>query len=198
VVASAGGSAGGTSGVLSATREVVATLSGSAAGTAGHLTAEGGTGGGLHPSSTQVAVAWLRQVLGVPAAATLPAVEGWFDTGFVTVPALAGGNPNWYVPERKPIMQIDTWAANRAASGAKSVGRKIPLSKANQLADAIVLATYQHQAGTVITLPDGFKDVWIMEVYPVSEVRRIPEPASSYAHFSVDIAMMWIERDPVI
>lgn len=198
VVAAAGGFAGGASGAVTATREVLASLAGTAFGASGHITAEGGVAGDLHPSNTQVAVAWLRQVLGLPAAATLPAVEGWFDTGFVTVPAIAGGNPNPYVPERKPIMQIDTWAANRATSTAGSVSRKIPLSKANQLADRILLATYEHQAGTLITLPPGFKDVWIMEVYPVSEVRRIPEPKSSYAHFSVDIALMWIERDPVI
>jgi hypothetical protein len=198
VVAAAGGVAGGASGAVTAVREVVAELSGTAAGAVGHVTAEGGSGGLLHPSSTQVAVAWLRQVLGLPAAATLPAVDGWFDTGFVTVPATVGGNPNWYITERQPIMQIDAWAANRAAAGAKSVSRLPPLSRANQLADAVVYGTYTHEAGVLLTLPDGFKDVWLETVFPVSEIRRIPEQSSGYAHFSVDIAMMWIERDPVI
>lgn len=198
VQASATGVAGGASGAVTAVREVVATLSGVAAGATGQVTGEGGSGSLMHPSSTQVAVAWLRQIVNLPAAATLPGVEGWFETGFVTVPATAGGNPNWYVPERQPVMQIDTWGANRAAAGAKSVSRLPPLSRANQLADAVVLATYQHVPGTLLTLPNGFKDVWLETVYPVSEIRRIPEPDTSFAHFSVDIAMVWIERDPVI
>lgn len=141
-------------------------------------------------------MAWLKQILGLPAAATLPDVSEWFSTGFVTVPALAGGNPNWYIPERQPIMQIDSWAANRAASGSSAASRKTPLSRANQLADAVVLATYRHVPGTLLTMPTGFKDVWLSTVYPVSEVRRVPEPDLNFAHFSVDIAMVWIEREP--
>lgn len=152
-----------------------------------------------HPSSTQVMTAWLKQVLNLPVApASLPDVSGWFDTGMITIPALAGGNPNWYVPERQPIMQIDCWAANRAAAGSDAVGRKAPYSVANQLADAVVLGCYGSQAGVELTMPSGFKPVWLSTVYPVSEVRKVPEPALGFAHFSVDIAMVWIERDPVI
>lgn len=152
-----------------------------------------------HPSSTVVMLAWLRQVAGLApagAAASLPDVSAWFDTGFVTVPALAGGAPNAYLPERQPVMQVDTWGANRASAAATSVSRKLPLGLANELADKIVLATYLPVPELV--LPVQFKPVWLESVYPVSEIRKMPEPDTSYAHFSVDIAMNWIEQTPVI
>jgi hypothetical protein len=152
----------------------------------------------FHPSSVAIMVAWIQQVAGIPhAAATLPSPEGWFDTGFVTVPAVVGGNPDIYVPERRPVLQVDCWAATRAATGAKSASRKPPLLMANALAETIVLATYPTPVPT-ITLPAQYLPVWVGAVYPVSEVRRIPEPTSGLAHFSVDIALEWIERNPVI
>lgn len=160
------------------------------------------TGTPKHPSSTQVMVAWLRAIEALPAgvATTLPAVAEWFEDGFVTVPATPGGSPNIYIPERRPVMQVDCWAANRAAAGADSVSRKVPLGKANELADIIVNATYTEpgELPTQVLMPAGYKQVRIESVFPVSEPRRVPAPETSYAHFSVDIALHYIEQTPVI
>lgn len=149
------------------------------------------------PSSTIVLIAWLTQYLGLPAAHTLPDVSGWFDTGFVTVPALAGGNPNWYIPERQPVMQVDTWAANRASAGSASVSRKVPFAKANALADRIILGTYPTPPPQ-LTLPANFRPVWLESIYPVSEIREVPDPVDGYAHYSLDLQIIWIEQTPVI
>lgn len=152
----------------------------------------------FHATSISVMIAWIRQVAGLSfTAATLPNPKEWFDTGFVTVPAVVGGNPSIDIPERKPVLQVDCWAANRAAAGSSNASRKIALQKAAELAEIIVLATYPTPVPP-ITLDAQYLPVWVGSVYPVSEVRRIPEPSSGLAHFSVDIALEWIEKSPVI
>jgi len=150
-----------------------------------------------HPSSTLVMVEWLRQAASLPAAATLPPPEKWMSTGFVTVTPV-GGNPGIYVPERAPVFQVDCWAVNPAAAGAKSVSRKTPLSHANELADIAVLACYGNFPVSAVTLPAQYLPVWIQQAVPVSEVREIPEQDNSYAHFSVDIQLRWTERSPAV
>lgn len=144
-----------------------------------------------HPSSDVVMVAWLQQYADLAqSATTLPAPKTWLDTGFVTVTAV-GGNPNPYIPERAPVFQVDCWAANAAAAGAKSVSRKIPRGKANELADLVVYATYGWEPREV-ELPLQYLPVWIESVTPVSEVREIPDPV--YARWSVDVQIKWIEQ----
>lgn len=150
----------------------------------------------LHPSSTLVMVEWLRQTLGVPAAATLPPPAGWASTGFLTVTPV-GGTPGVYVPDRAPVMQVDCWGANLAAAGSDKVSRKVPLQQANELADKVVLATYTYQPAPV-TLPAQFLPVWVESLIAVSEVRWVPEAASPLAHFSVDVQLRWAEQRPAV
>lgn len=149
-----------------------------------------------HPSSTLVMTAWLQQIAGVPAATVLAPPAGWLATGMTTVTPV-GGNPDIYNPERAPVFQVDCWAANPAAAGAKTTSRKTPRQKANELADIVVLATYALN-GPRVTLPAQFLPVWIESVVPISEVRWVPEPANSYAHFSVDIQLRWAEQAPAV
>lgn len=150
-----------------------------------------------HASSDVVMIEWIKQVVGIaPAAGTLPNPESWYTTGFVTVPGIVGGNDGLYLPERKPVMQVDTHAAARSASGAATASRRPPLGLASALAERIVSATYL-PVGPIV-LSSRYYPVWIESIYPVSSVRRIPESDTGYAHFTVDIALNWIEQVPVI
>lgn len=151
------------------------------------------------PASTfQVVKAWLQQVVGLSTvSATLPEVATWFGTGWVTLPGVVGGGPNVYIPERQPVVQVDCYAANRAAAGSSAVSRKVPHGQAEALANRIVNATYPTPVPAV-TLPAGFTPVWIEFVNPVSEVRELPVVDANYARFSVDLQINWIERTPVI
>lgn len=149
-----------------------------------------------HPSGTLVMLAWLRQIAQLPASVTLPPPEKWFDTGMCTIVPV-GGNPGVYVPERAPVFQVDCWAANRASAGATTVSRKIPHGAANELADKVVLATYALNVPEV-ALPAQYLPVWIGSAVAISEVREVPEPDNSYAHYSVDVQLRWAERTPAV
>lgn len=191
-----------TFGGLGAAVEGTRTTDGSATFTGGTLAGQGTgvTGPPItelhHPSGSLVMVAWLRQVVGLAAAMTLPEPRGWFTTGFATVTPV-GGNPGVYLPERAPVFQVDCWAVNPAAAGAVSVSRKIPRAEANELADRVVMSGYVLSPPEV-TLPAQYLPVWIESVIAISEVREVPEPDNSYAHYSVDVQLRWVERAPAV
>jgi hypothetical protein len=149
-----------------------------------------------HPTTEQVALAWLRSLPdGTPCAANLPDVTEWFDTGFLTVPAVAGGSPAVDYAERRPVIQIDAYAANRASAGSDAVSRKLPLGRAAALATNVLLGTYRPLPQ--LAMPVGFYPAYLVSTVARSEVRRIPSPGTSFAHFSVDIEIDWIEVNPV-
>lgn len=196
VAGAIGATMGGLSASVSGVREVAGAVSFTGGALSAHATSE--AAGLLHPSDAMVMLAWLQQVLGLSySARTLPHPRGWFDTGFITVPGVVGGDSEIYVPERKPVLQVNSWAANRSGAGKDTVSRKPPWGMANQLMDRIVLGTYPTPVPEV-TLDPAFLPVWIETVFPVSSVRRTPELETGIAGFSVDIALHWIERNPVI
>lgn len=151
-------------------------------------------------TTTQVVLAWLRQAAGYPNSATVvPELSEWVpDPGFfVRVAGVVGGSPGLDIPDRGPIVQLEAYAANLAAAGATSSSRKIPRGRAEQRMTDICNRTFEFSAGLALALPGGMKPVWIETIYPVSEVRELPDPAPNVARYSADIFVGWIERDPV-
>jgi hypothetical protein len=131
-------------------------------------------------TTTQVLQAWLRQHAGYPnTSTTVPELTDWVDNpGFwVRIAGVVGGGPGMYVPDRGPVVQVETYAANRAAAGATSASRKIPRGRAEQAMIDICNKTFEFSAGLDLTLPVLMKPVWIETIYPVSEVRELPDPA---------------------
>lgn len=143
----------------------------------------------LHPNSELVAVGWLQGIpyLGSRVATSLPLDNStWSASGFVTAVA-AGGPAPMYVPMRQPVIGVTCWGA------APSSG-KPPWNLASQLAEAIVDAVLDHQ--TVprrVTLPAAYAPAFVRTAYVVTEPRRVPGDVASYAQYTLDLALGWVE-----
>lgn len=140
-------------------------------------------------NSTLVAIAWASAAEGIPANAvgkSLPAPDRWYETGFVVVQTV-GGSPHPLIPTARPIVQFDCWAANRNS-------QKPPFGKAESLAERLRAATYR--AVPEIAMPSGFEPVYVEYALARSEPRWIPDPNSSFAHYTIDIELGWISRTP--
>lgn len=151
-------------------------------------------------TTTQVVLAWLRQYAGYPGSATVvPALVDWADDPgvFVRVAGVVGGSPGLYIPDRGPVVQIETYAAARAAAGSASASRKIPRGRAEEAMVDICNQTLTFVSGTNLALPGSMRPVWIETIYPVSDVRELPDSGPNMARYSADIFVGWIERDPV-
>lgn len=151
------------------------------------------------PTTTQVIEAWVKQFAGKPRCATqLPALDSWIADGyFVLIAGVVGGSPGLYVAERAPIVQLDFYAANRAKAGSAALSRKPPRGRAESLGNEIVSQTYATPEGFALTLGAGYRPVYLMSIYPVSEVRELPTADQNLARYSADINVGWIERNPV-
>ena len=96
--------------------------------------------GPYYPTNALVAVAWLGQrVPGLaPAmvATKLPRdLAAWADLGFVQA-SIVTGTPDVDVPIRRPLVQVDCWAASVDAQG--NVSTRPPVNKAARLAERII------------------------------------------------------------
>lgn len=151
-------------------------------------------------TTTQVVEAWLRQFAGFPnSSTTVPALTEWMPSpGFwVRIAGVVGGGAGMYVPENAPVVQVEVYAAAPAAAGAKSTSRKIPRGRAESKLHELVLKTYTTPAGLDLSLPAFMRPVWIESIYPVGDVRELPDPSPNFARYSADIYVGWIERNPV-
>lgn len=136
-----------------------------------------------------VAVAWLRGVDGVPpdsVATTLPSNNStWAASGFVQVTAI-GGSPNPHLPVRMPVVGVDCWAVN------PNSGRP-PWGKANTLAEIIRDGT-AGTGGRVVALPAVGLSARVLEAWLLTEPRRIRNDDASYARYSFDLALRWVDH----
>lgn len=151
-------------------------------------------------TTTQVIQAWLRQFAGFTNTSTvIPAPDEWMSSpGFwVRVAGTVGGNMGLYVPDNLPVVQVEVVAAGRAASGAKSTSRKIPRGLAESKMQEICNLTHTSPTGLDLTLASDMRPVWVETIYPVSDVRELPDPSPNFARYSADILVGWIERNPV-
>lgn len=141
------------------------------------------------PTTERVAVAWLSAALSGPSVGLeLPGDPStWLDEGFVQVQALPGGSADVDTPERRrPVVQVDLWAAG----GSSSISPRWNL--AGQLAEALRVATETQNYGATVALPGDYDDARVQAVYFLTEPRRIPDDPSGYARMTVDLALDWV------
>ncbi len=146
------------------------------------------------PTTERVAVAWLSDVDGIApgyVGTELPGdVSTWLDSGFVQVQALPGGAADVDTPERRrPILQVDLWAAG----GASSIIPRWNLAAhlVEHLREAVETQAY----GLPVDLPVHYSGARVLAAYLVAEPRRVPDDPSGYARFTADLALDWV-RDP--
>jgi len=147
----------------------------------------------LHrPNSELVAVAWVRGVPGIPAGAvgtTLPGDSNAWPDGFVQI-GVVGGSPGRDVPERRPVLQLDFWAAG---------GSRPAWGRANQLAERIVEHCYSSTVSAAtpvqrfVALPAGYLGARVQTAEVLREPRRLPADEARYARYSLDLLLTWVE-----
>lgn len=143
------------------------------------------------PTSDLVAVAWLAGVDGLDAGqvgAALPAeVSTWLDSGFVQAQTLPGGAADVDVPQwRRPVIQLDFWAAG----GASSISPRWNL--AARLVELVRAATESQAYGAAVAMPSGYLGARVQAAYLVTEPRRVLDDPSGYARFTADLALDWV------
>lgn len=151
-------------------------------------------------TTTQVIQAWLQQFAGFPNSSTVvPAPDTWMsDPGFwVLIAGVVGGGMGMYVPDNGPVVQLEVVTAARAAAGSAATSRKIPRGRAESKMQEICNRTHTSPAGLDLTLASSMRPVWIESIYPVGDVRELPDPSPNFARYSADIYVGWIERTPV-
>jgi len=193
-----GGAGGGgcSSGVAGAAGAAGAPGAAGAGAGALAMAASAGSDVEAHANSTTVALAWLRTIPGVPlgddgskqVAASLPHVGKWAATGFITVGPIFPGAPERYVPLQHPVIQFDFWAVHANS-------KKPNFSVANNLAEIVRAAaeTNMWSDPPELELPPGVSPVWISGIDVIRGIVHVPDP--SYAHFTLDVHIGWIERD---
>ena len=143
----------------------------------------------MYPTHKLVALGWI-QTLGLDAEVglDLPAdPTTWSDNGFILVAGPVGGSPGRHVPMRNPVVQIEFWA-NRPNS------ELAPWNKAGSLAEQVIDATYRDDtAQWLVSLPSGYRPVFLHAVYPLSEPNELPGDDAGYARVVVDFALHWTE-----
>lgn len=141
------------------------------------------------PNTDLVTVAWLKLVPGVSQAATkLPeaSVLRSLPGGFVRVLSGIGGFSPLDVPLRRPVVQIECWAAPAEGS------QKVPWGVASDLAESIFLAQYDPALMdvTVDLVPVTFGQARVRTVN-AQEPRKIEGDPSGFARFDVDAMINW-------
>lgn len=144
------------------------------------------------PNSELAALAWMKWLrdmgaIDAPAATNRPSGTAWAPTGFVVVSIVGASGPR-DVPYNIPALSFDAWAVSLSGTGAPPYGHASGLAQI--IRDAAVMGMRPN--GPLPTIP-GYDPVRIDTLYPLSELRRIAEPeGSSFAHYSVDIALGWV------
>lgn len=125
-------------------------------------------------------------------ASTLPRdATAWAGTGFLTVRALPGGS---YAPngtKRSTTLQVDAWWSPSTASASSG---KVPWAKANNLIEAVVMATEAPVTpySSTLALPGAFPAVQVLSVYPAyGEPTRIEDDPNGYARYQLDLSVDW-------
>lgn len=146
-----------------------------------------------YPANAElVAVAWLSQR--VPelsdqmVATTLPSnADAWRADGFVQVQAFLGGIGDAELPEaRRPIVQVDTWAAPATAGS-----NRPPWNKAALLMEYIQRAVEGQQYSRPVELLPAYRPARVMSVYFQTQPRRVVDDPSGFARFTADLAVDW-------
>lgn len=149
------------------------------------------------PTGELVAVAFGKSVLSlagkptVPVVTTLPAATVWATTGALQVEGIVG-TVTRDTNLRDTVVSFGGWAT-------KPNSDKPPWGQANELLEDIRAAAFWDWADTALPLdlePAGvYEPVLIQGVVPVTEPRRMPDPDTSRAHYTMDLRLMWTLRE---
>lgn len=153
-----------------------------------------------HPNSELVALAWLRQVALIGAtdstegpSTTLPKKPTTWPNGFLQAQSLVGRSPDVDLPVRRPLIQLDGWAAQVDDAG--NVGDKPQWHIAADLLERVRLATEGGQEGRYskrIVVRANYFDAIVQSVYLLTEIVRVTDDPSGYARFTADLAIDWV------
>jgi len=140
------------------------------------------------PHTELVAVAWLKTIPGLPVTAvgtTLPDEQTRWPEGFIQV-SVVGGVTSMDVPQRRPILQLDCWAANPRSA-------KPPWGRANQIAEIAYQACYDHDAnlGKQVELVGDYAPAYVQSAFPMSEPMRRGSDIALYARYGFDLELVW-------
>ena len=141
------------------------------------------------PTNEIVGASWLKTVPGIPTTGVATALpqdnSTWEASGFVTI-QVVGGQADIYVPLNQPVFQVNCWA-NRANS------EKPPWGKANNLAELIKAACYEHPElyGHLAT-PSQFENARVLSCYLLSEPRRVEADDARFAVYEFELQMHWV------
>lgn len=139
------------------------------------------------PTNALAAITWLKSLDGIPSdkvATELPKLEKWEDTGFVQVYVLPAGTPNPDVPIHSPQIQIFTWTAEPGSN-------RPPKRKANNLAEVIKNATWDHTTFGILQTPMPYQFVRIMSVRALSDPVEVEADEARFAKYMLDIEINW-------
>lgn len=147
----------------------------------------------LSPNTDLVSVAWLKrvpkvQMWGVGVATKLPADDAILRTkGFIRT-AVVGGTPDLNVRLRRPVVNVQCWAAPEVVGSSK-----VPWARAGQIAEWVWESTFDTDLMNVLLdMPQtGYGQARVFTVNALSEPRRVEGDESGYARFDVDLEVNW-------
>lgn len=151
----------------------------------------------LLATSELVAAAWIGSIPGLSPQMTgevlPPDVQPdgtpapWLLTGFITV-QVAGGSPDADLPVKKPVIQVDAWAAKPGSS-------EPPWLKASVLAETVRYACLDRvRVPRLLRIQINgvaYPSAQVMAAYLVTEPRRLYEDPAMYARVQMDMAIQW-------
>jgi len=149
------------------------------------------------PTGELVAVAFGKAVLAmagkptVPVVTTLPAATVWAATGALQVGGIVGTTTR-DTDLRDMVVSWEGWATRPNSD-------KPPWGQANELLEDIRAAAFWDWADAALPLdlePAGvYEPVLVQGVVPVTDPRRMADPDTSRAHYTMDLRLIWNLRE---
>jgi hypothetical protein len=140
-------------------------------------------------NSELVLVAWLKTVpgIGTKVATRLPADNtSWAASGFAVVSGAVGGAIDLYVPQQRPVMQVDCYAINVGSDNP-------PWDIAADLASTIIAGTYDTTLlNQALTLRTGYEQARVTGVSVDGGPRRMQADTAAQAWYQLDLRVDWI------
>lgn len=146
-------------------------------------------------NTTLVASLWLSSLPGLNSgmvAARLPEkIEqnaSLAASGFVAFQTV-GGDPDMYIPERKPVLSIKCYGFPPLSST-----RRPQWAVANGLAENIAAACQDVASfNALLTLPSGYPHARVQQAHLLTEPREMYGDKSYWAIYQFDLQMYWVD-----
>lgn len=109
-------------------------------------------------------------------------------SGFVTWRTV-GGTPDMYVPERKPVLQVNCYGFPTSSSS-----RKPQYNVANGLAETVAYACVNNtNFNAKLTLPTGYPPARVQQAHLLTEPRPVFGDKAYWAIYQFDLQLYWLE-----